>query len=394
MMRRIWIVIQKEMLDNLRDRRSFTSAMITTLFMPVFMVAFIMILGKTLFFDPQEKPLHVPVQGAENAPGLMAFLDQNNVVIEPAPADPRYAVREGQVELVLVIPPDYGEKLLEGQPAPLQLVADSSRQSAMGTVERARSLLDRYNTQIAMLRLQARGVSPAVLSALQFRFVDVSTPESQTLIFLNMMPFLLMIALFSSGSYAVIDMTAGERERGSLEPLLINPVKRGEFVVAKILASLPFTIFFTLATLVAFGVVFNLVPLEEYTGFPMHFEVRALVQIFLLLLPVAFFAGALQMLVAAFTRSFKEAQTYLSLLPLFVGLPSAFLTFLPVKASLFKMLIPTFGQAMLIDKILRAETIQPSHVVAACVSTLVCAVALVAAGIAFYRREKILAGPR
>ena len=95
-MKMIWIVFKKEVLDNLRDRRSISSALLTPLFSPAFLVVFIIILGKSLFGDPIENTLHLPVSGAENAPGLVAFLEQNNVELVPAPDDPEHAVREGR----------------------------------------------------------------------------------------------------------------------------------------------------------------------------------------------------------------------------------------------------------------------------------------------------------
>jgi len=389
-MKRILVIFIKECTDNLRDRRSITTVLFGALFTPFLLVALIMLMGNVLNVDTIEQPLKLPVLGAENAPTLVQFLKENGAEILPAPVDPQKEVREGNLEVVLIIPPDYAEKFSVSRPAPVQLVMDTSRMSASSSMQRAKSLLEAYSQQTGAQRLLARGISPMITHALLVENVDVSTPQSQSLIFLNMLPFLLIMAIFTGGMYVIIDATAGERERGSLEPLLINPARRSEFVLGKLLASLPFALATLVITLTALWITFNLVPLEQYTGFPMTISFGSLWMIFLLCLPIILLASGLQTIVATFTRSFKEAQTYLSFLPLIAGLPGLFLAFLPVKAELWKMLIPAFGQSVLINQIMRGETLSISNVVISTLSTLLVVCITVWVSIRLYQREKIL----
>ncbi|HEY9088948.1 MAG TPA: ABC transporter permease [Anaerolineaceae bacterium] len=391
-MKRLWVIFSKEVTDNLRDKRSITSALITPLITPLFLVALIIVMGQTLFADPEEQVVRLPVRGAENAPGLITFLKQNNVQIVDAPADPESAARTGDVDLVLVIEDGYGKAFEAGEPAPVQLIADSSRQSAIRSISYIEQLLRQYANTIAVLRLQARGVNPQVISPLSVANVDVATPQSQALIFLNMMPFLMLMVIFTGAMYVIIDTTAGERERGSLEPLLINPATRAEFALGKLLASLPFGIVTLIMTMATYYLAFNVFPLEEFVNIPMRLDLGALVAIFLLSLPIVLLASALQLLVASFTRSFKEAQTYLGFLPLVAGFPSAFLAFLPVKASTGMMLIPTFGQAILINQMMRGEPVLATNLWISSAATLVLAVVVIGLSIWLYRREQILFG--
>jgi sodium transport system permease protein len=298
---RIGIIFGKELKDNLRDRRSVFSALMSALIGPVLLVLIIIIMGRTFRGDNLEKPLELPVQGAQNAPSLIGFLEQNNVLILPAPDNPRQDVRNGVLDLVLIIPEDFGQAFSAGQPARLEMVVDSSRQSAMPAVERARLLLDQYNAQIGSLRLMARGVSPVILQPMVVARVDVSTPQSQGGIFLNMMPYFIVLVVFVGGMYVIIDTTAGERERGSLEPLLINPAPRWEVVVGKLAAAIPFAVFAVFLTLVAFAIGFNVFPIEDYVGFQVSIDVNAMIGIFLISLPMILLASALQMIIATFT---------------------------------------------------------------------------------------------
>jgi sodium transport system permease protein len=389
---RVWVVFQKEVRDNMRDQRSIYSALGSSLIGPVLILLMIVVLGQSIFKDIQESKIDLAVLGTENAPSLILFLEQNGVNILPAPADPQEAVRNGDMDVVLMIPEGYGKDFRAGTPATVQIVIDSSRQSASARVSRVRELVQGYAAQTGAQRLLARGINPAITQPLALERVDVATPQSQVTIFLNMMPYFIILVIFVGGMYVVIDTTAGERERGSLEPLLINPITRAEFVWGKLLASIPFALFAVAVTLLAFFAAFNLFPVEDYIGMQLTINPLALFQIFLLSLPMVVLASALQMVVATFTRSFKEAQTYVSFLPLIPAIPGIGLAFLPVKPSLVTMLIPTFGQQILINQLMRGENVMALNVLVSTLATLFLSGILIWIAIRLYRQERILFG--
>lgn len=391
---RIYVVFRKEATDNLRDRRSIFSALSSSLIGPVILVLLIYILGKSIFSDRLLNPLQLPVSGAENAPELIQFMEQNGAQILPAPANPEVAVRNGDADVILIIPKGYGSEFSSGRSATIQLVLDSTRQSAISSVDRARDLLNAYNQQIGSLRLIARGVNPTVISPIAVENIDLATPQTQALIFLNMMPYFIVMVVFLGGMYVVIDTTAGERERGSLEPLLINPVARWEFVIGKLAASWPFAIFTLLFNLMAFALAFNVFPLEDYIGIQLSIDLTALAWIFVIALPMVLLASALQMIIATFTRSFKEAQTYVAFLPLIPALPGIGLAFLPVKPTLWTMLIPTFGQQLLINQLMRGEAVNPINALASAAMTILVSVGLTYLAIRLYQRERLLFGTK
>lgn len=386
----IGVIFRKELVDNLRDRRSVLSAFITPLFMPIFLMTLIVLVGKTYLVDPAEKAILLPVAGQENAPALVNYLAQNGVKVLPAPADPQAQVRAGNFDAILVIPANYAANFQKGLPVALELIIDSSRQSAAGTISRVRGLLDQYGQQMAGLRLMARGINPQVASPLVVASQNVATPQGQTLIFLDMLPFLVVVVIFTGGMYVIIDTTAGERERGSLEPLLINPASREEFVLGKLLASLPFTLATLAISLIGFYLVFNVFPIERYTGFPVRIEPSTLWAFLWISLPMIFLASGLQMVIATFTRSFKEAQTYLALLPLVAGLPGIYMMFLPIHTTVASMLIPAFSQNILLGQILRGEAIQPLYGLLSAGSTLAFSLLLILIAIRLYQSERVV----
>jgi sodium transport system permease protein len=351
-------------------------------------------MGEFLTPDITEKPVRLPVVGAENAPELVAYLAQSGVEILPPPDDPRAAVQNGDHDIVLVISAEFGKEFTSGKPASVQLILDNTRMSASVSVQMVKSLLNGYDQQVAALRLMSRGVDPQITNVLLIRDLDLATPQSQTLIFLNMLPFMIIMVIFLGGIYVIIDATAGERERGSLEPLLINPARRRDFVLGKMLASLPYAVAMLVLCLGMVGLAFNLIPLEQFTGFPMSVSLLSLWMIFLICLPMVLLASGLQMILASFTRSYKEAQTYLTYLPLVAGLPSAFLVFLSVKANPGLMLIPGFAQGLLINQVMRGEVIDPTNVLVSAAATLVLSAITVMVSIYLYQRETLLFGSK
>ncbi|MGH9323294.1 MAG: ABC transporter permease [Vicinamibacteria bacterium] len=382
------VVFVKEVVDNLRDRRTLLAALLYPFLGPGMILLMIFAIGR--LSKEAELPLTLPVAGAEHAPNLIGFLEQNRVTIESAPEDPERAVRRGDRQLVLVVPEGFGEAFRQGRPAVVQLVFDPSRNEALTSIQRAQILLEGYSRQMGQLRLQARGVDPRIVDALAVEAVDVSTPQSQGARMLSMAPYLIIISLFVGGMYLAIDSTAGERERGSLEPLLINPLGRAELVLGKAAAVLLFTFVALVETLLGFAIVLNAVPLERYIGVPMSLPPAALGSILLVSLPLMIFVVALQLMIASYTKSFKEAQNYISAMLLIPAIPALIMAILPVKESLWLALLPTVGQQLFINQILRAEPVSASHLLISSAATLLAGALLLYLVVRRYSREAIL----
>jgi sodium transport system permease protein len=389
-MERIKIIFSKEVRDNLRDRRTLSGALVYPLIGPILLALVYAIMGHTASTQA-DKSLPLPVVGAENAPALVQFLQQNNAQIMPAPEDPEAEVQSGNHDIVLIIPKDYRKDFSAGHSATVQLVMDESRGSAQSSIRRARALLESYSRQIGSLRLLARGVHPAVTSALAIEEVDVATPQSQAATLLNMLPYFIVFSLFIGGMYLAIDTTVGERERGSLEPLLINPAARSELVLGKLGATLVFTIVAVVETLLAFYVMLNVLPTESL-GVKISLHTNTLWIIFLIVIPVMLLTSSLQMIVATFTRGFKEAQNYLGFMMIIPALPGMFLAFVPVKVKLWMMLIPIFAQQLLINQALRGEVLDWIQTLVSAIVTIAVGVVLTVLAIRMYERERVLFG--
>jgi sodium transport system permease protein len=310
--------------------------------------------------------------------------------VVPAPADPETAVKNGDVRLVLIVPADYAENFSSSRTATLKLVVDSSRMMQQVDVARVKFLLGQYSEYIGKLRLVTRGVSPEVIRAVYVEQVDVATSQGAAMFLVSYLPYFLILAIFNGAAPIVIDTTAGERERQSLEPLLINPVRRRTFVLGKLFSAFPFSIADLLITLIGFAILFNVLPIEEILGTRIEMNLFTLTAVFLVTLPIVFLAGAMEMLVASFVKSTKEASTYLPYIALLPSLAGLALAFFPVKPALWTMLIPTFGQQILIYELLRQETVHLSDVGIATTATILVSIGFTLLSVRLYNREQIV----
>ncbi|MHB1272895.1 MAG: ABC transporter permease [Rhodanobacter sp.] len=381
-------VFLKEVKENLRDRRTLTSAFLTgPLLGPILLV---LLLNVTLNreLDKAEKPLPVPVIGAQYAPNLLAALKAGGVVPGAPVADPERAVRKQDADVVLRIAAGYGKAWRKGEPVQVELIYDSSQRDANTAVERVSQLIEAYARQQGAMRLVARGLSPGTAWPLSVARRDQATPQSRAVLMFAMLPYFFVITIFMGGMYLAIDLTAGERERQSLEPLFANPVPRWKIFAGKLAAICTFSTASLLITLLAFAVVGRFIPAEKI-GMELDLGLHFGSCVLLLMLPLVLLLGALQSMVAAFAKSYREAQTYLSLLLLVPIIPSLVLAILPIKAQAWMYAVPLLGQNLGIMQLLRGDGVSGQQIGLCLAGSLAAALLAVLATIQLYRSERL-----
>jgi sodium transport system permease protein len=382
------IVFLKEVRENLRDRRTLINALLTGPLIGPLMLVMILNVVISRQLDLAERPLALPVIGASNAPNLVESLRQQGLDPQPAVADPIAAVKNHDVAAVLRIPAGFGDAWGKGDPAQVEVYYDSSQRDAQVPVNRLRGMLERYSRVTGSLRLVARGFSPAVANPVMVDERDQSTPSSRAGALFSFLPYFFVLTVFIGGMYLAIDLTAGERERQSLEPLLINPVAPWRILIGKIGAICMFSVCSLLICMTAFTVVGRLIPIERIgmnLSLGPAFAVRALV----LMLPLVLLMASLQTLVAAFSRTYREAQTYLGLLMLVPVLPSVLLTVMPVKMTLWMYAVPLLGQQVGITELLLGGSMTPEQIGLCLVSGFAVAALVLAITARVYGSERL-----
>ncbi len=391
-MRALVTVWRKELTENFRDRRTLISALLFgPLFGPfMFAVLIGLLLDKTVTESDQK--IELAVAGSAYAPNLVRFLEDHDVAVTRIELDlerARASIRNSTHQLVLLIPQVYPERLQDGLPAPLKLVSDASDNQTGKYAGRVRHLLSAYGGQLGSLRLLARGVSPDVMQPIVVDDIDVSTPAGRALLVLGMMTYFILFAMLMGGLYLAIDATAGERERGSLEPLLTVPVPRQTLIYGKVLAACCYMLISLAVTLIAFKMGLALVPLEAL-GMTANFDSVVAFKVFLVAAPFVLLGAALMTVVASFTHSYREAQSYLTVVLLVPTLPILFAGLYSLKPTTWLMAIPSLSQHLLMTNLLRDEPLEPLHVVVSVTATLAAGLAMTWIAGRLYQREAIL----
>ena len=385
-------VFKKEVLDNFRDRRTLISALLMgPLFGPL-LFAFVINLSIERSLSDVDKTLDLPVIGSENASNLMRYLQSRNIDVVAGPSDREAAldaVRTGTHDVVVIVPAEYGQQLADGIPARVELISDQANAQAGRKARRVRDALRGYSRQIAALRLSARGVSPSVMRPLNIDYVDLSTPSGRSAILLGMMSYFFIFALLMGGMYLAIDTTAGERERGSLEPLLALPVTRDQLILGKIAATCVFMALSLALSLGSFFFALKFIPLQQL-GMTPNFGPDVLLATFLILSPFILLGAAVMTLVASFTKSYKEAQTWLSIVLLAPTLPILIVSILTLRPRLEFMFVPSLSQHLLLVDMVKNEPLNALHVGISVTSTLAIGAVLTWLCARLYRREGLL----
>jgi sodium transport system permease protein len=382
-------VYKKEVRENLRDRRSlFNSVLLGPILFPILFIGLAYFAGSKQQ-ERAEKTLEVPVVGTEHAPNLVRFLQQQGVVILAAPEDPEASVKAQDMQVIIRIPEQFPEQWQSGKPAVIEVIADPSRRESDIPMRRVKGLLHAYSAQIGQLRLQLRGISPNIRSPIMVKDIDLSTPQSRGMLVMIMLPYVLMITAFTGGMHLAIDSTAGEKERKSLEPLLINPVPRWQIMLGKMSATATYAFASLTLTLVAFRFAFPLLPTGAL-GVDLNLSAKAIGGILLAVGPVVILAAAMLTTLAALAKSLREAQSYMGLVFMIPMIPSLIFMVNPMKPETWMMAIPMFSQNLLIGEFVRGESVSLLWLGMSICSTLLIGLGFAAIAATLFNRPKLV----
>ena len=384
-MHALWVVLLKELRELSRDRRTLLLALLMPLLFPVLIIG-MGSLAERRAQSQIEKDLSIVMVGAEHAPNLVAWLAGEGIARKTAKGDPDSTIRNQNADVYLKIEADYGKHWREGTPALVEIVHDSTRRDADIPVRRVENALQRYRDQTGALRLLARGINPAVAAPLAVSHADLATPEARKSLALMMLPYLLLLFAFLGGAHLVIDTTAGERERQSLEPLLATPAARGAIVSGKLCAAAILSLVVLVLTLLSLKLGAQFAP---GIGRMMDIRFMAIAKMMLILVPIVFIGNCLLTVIAAGAKSVKEAQGYMSVLTLLPIIPTLVLLVSPVKNQLWMFTVPFLAQNQMLLKVIRSEAIAPQEWAVYLVAGFALAAALWFAATRRYRQESL-----
>lgn len=400
----IGLVARKEILSTLRDTRAIISnLLIPLLLVPAMMVGLPLLLGG-LFEREATTLTPLGVEGAANLPGeLEAALEAQNVELIPVD-DAAKTVRDGEYDVAIVVPEGFFSSVASGGSAELTVVSKVGNMKSELNASKVSQAVSAYTQQVLATRLGDAGLDPSVLQPVTVSVVDASSAAERSSGQLSwLIPFFIAIWTLTGGQMTAIDATAGEKERGTLEVLLVAPVRRSEVVVGKFLATVTFGLsaaFMAIVGLLLGGLVMNAIFLprlgddaNEIVAVMGGGLSIGLPQVLILLVTAVLLAGLVSALligVAMFARSFKEAQSYIA--------PLSFLFILPAVGLQFKDLIgvgegayyvPVLNALLLMDDVVTGGA-SNVEIAITWASMLVVVVVLLLFALRNFRREEVI----
>lgn len=387
MIRQLWAVATKEFIDARRDPRSIMTLVGYSLMGPVMMLAAFTALVENETRNEQA----IAVQHIERAPGLAEHLREIGYSLETLAGDFDAELAIADHDVILRPVEDFRRRMRDGQPAQIELIHDSSRTSSQSMMRRVEQSVAGWGGELASLRLMAMGVSPQATQPVQLQRRDVASRADRAALVLSGFQVFVLIAAFFGSMHVSIDATAGERERRSLEALLVQPVSPFALVVGKWLVAAAYGLLGVALTLGAMGLLLPMAPLGEL-GISYQPTPRSILTMFALIAPLSLLAAGLQMLAASYAKSFKEAQTYLSLLMFVPMVPAMAVSFLQLDAEPWMFAIPVLGQQQLLGDALRELSPDPMSYLVATTTVVGLGLICVIATARMYASERMLRG--
>jgi sodium transport system permease protein len=381
------VIFRREVRDQVRDRRTlFMIFVLPILLYPLLgygMVQF----AATL----EQKPRTVVVVGAEHLPGSPRLLNEQRDGFDPSLFDrtadaERLIVRlepasgawgdasrrltllhRGDASAAVIVPDDLAAQLTREGRIEFPIAYNSVDEPSQITYLRIKELLERWEKKIVQARLQRDRKSASYAEPIRVKLEDAATPhEVGNTVWSRLFPFLLVIMALTGAFYPAVDLCAGEKERGTMETLLISPASRSEIVVGKFLTVMLASVLTALLNLVSMGLTglrmasqvssLGATPGRRAAGLAAATlsppSLQAAFWMLVLLIPLAAFFGAICVALAVLARSMKEGQYYMTPLYL-VSMPLIFLSLAPeIELNLFYSLVPITGVALLLKALI------------------------------------------
>jgi len=381
MISNIMTMVRKELIDAARDKRSVMAGLYYAIGTPLLMCGmFMLLIGQ--ISSPED--LNIKIENGERAPDLVKYLSSQGIT-HGDEQDKSLDVKD----IRLIFSDDYAAQMAKGLSAEVTLVADNSNEKLQNSIRRLEKNLQTYSAEMGSLRLIARGIDPRVVQPIKVNVEDQATPDSKGGVILGVATMTMIYAVFISGMNLAIDTSAGERERNSLALLLSHPVSTRNIVLAKVLAVTIFAMLGLLLTLIISKLSYSFVPWQEL-GFTVSISTNFILLMLLIGLPIAIMAASLQLFVSFMAKTFKEAQSYLTLVlivPMMLSMAASY----NIAPDTLQWL-PVSGQQQALIAFIKGREIPMLQLLLSSLTTLVIALGLTFAMEKSLKSEKIVFG--
>lgn len=346
-----WVVYRKELLDSLRDRR----ALISMIAVPLVVMPLLLLgmggLTMKVAVRAETREYTVMILGEDAPEVIEKIAESENLRMVPAVDDFRQKIADRSVQAVLEIPDNFAERILRGENAEFRIFTYGGDSASGIAAERLENILRAEKARIVRERLAEKDLSEKILQPFSVVQTNVAPPEKVTGALLGgILPYVLIMVCITGAIYPALDLTAGEKERGTMETLLSSPVPRSTLVFGKFGVVLTFSLASGFLAVGALGGSFWLAVSQLETAGQLGqlaLNPVSIAAFFLLLVPIAALFSALLLVFSLFARTFREAQTYVGPLMIAAILPAAVAVIPGVELTGFLAMVPVLNVSLI-----------------------------------------------
>ena len=396
----IFTVYRKELRDSLRDRRTLIGMIIIpTLMIPGIMAVAVGVSTKMVNKAREEVPT-VMVLGGDDSPVLRAALaaDPKLHLVRTA-ANWKQQISDKQLRAAVEIPAGFDAALDRGTPAEVRIYNYDGELRSGFAVGELRNFLSDYREKTVTARLAGRGLPVALVQPFEVKTQNVAPPEKVGGNLVGgLIPYLFILLCYTGAMYSAMDLTAGEKERGTMETILCSPVARTDLVLGKFLMVLTASLTAALISMISMGLTFvvggimmgvpRMTTAAKAGPLPM-LDPAGLLLVLAMVLPVAVLFSAVLLAVSLFAKSIKEASSYVSPMIIVIIIPAMMGLMPGVELNARLALVPILNIA-LVSKELVSGVFHWQYLALIFGSTCVYAAAALAFCVHLFNREEVL----
>jgi sodium transport system permease protein len=397
-LRNIWIVYRKELRDSLRDRRTLVAMIVVPLLvMPLLSVGALVLMSKIIGEAKQEVP-RVMILGGENSPKTREALESNKEIkAEPGSSDYIQLISDKKVRAAVEIPPDFDGAIARGDQLTVRIYNYQGDLKSGVAADKLEKFFNDLSSRTVQERLAARNLPPTMVKPFELKTQNVAPPEKVSGAMIGgFIPYFVIILSLTGAMYPAIDLTAGEKERGTIETILCSRVSRTHLVFGKFFMVLTASLGSAILAMISMGASFQvakamMVGMTKGTDNPLQFSIgiKAIGAVFLMALPITVFFSAALLAIALMAKSYKEAQSYISPLMIFAIMP-AIVGMLPgTELNARLSLIPVLNTTLVCKDIV-SGTYHWHQIGIVFLSTCVYAAAALFIAVKQFNREEVL----
>jgi sodium transport system permease protein len=393
----ISVVYRKELTEWLRDRRTLISTVLVPLLaFPILMVG-ITALATVMIGNAEKEIPKIMILGGDDSPQLLECLHKlDKLEIVPYADNWKDQISNKDIRAAVEIPTGFQTALADGTAQTVNIYFYQGELKSSFGADHLQKAIEEYRDSVVKDRLAAKNLPASVLKPFEIKQENVAPPEKVSGANIGgFIGYAVILLCLTGAMYPAIDLTAGEKERGTIETILSSPISRFDLVLGKFLLVFSASLVSAILSVTSMGLSFavlghsHLMKSSGEQSLNLNLGLTSVVAVFFMALPLAVLFSAVLMTIALFAKTYKEAQSYLTPLTFLVVIPAVASVMPGVELTPKLALIPVLNTSLVCKEIITG-TYHWNSIILIFTSTCVYALAAIFLAVKMFQREDVL----